>query len=819
MTTPQVQAHPASIDAYIRHGWSLVPIPPNSKGPTNVGWNLQENAVKSQAHLPPGYGIGLAHAYSGTMALDIDCWDTAVAMLGFCGVDLPTLYAAPDAVVIDSGRQGRGKLLYKMPPGLRLASKRVLANGKMIYELRCATASGLTVQDVLPPSIHPETRQPYRWAGHGHWERLPELPASILELWQNLIKVDQKRTLPAIDAITTSWAEVQSALDRISPDCSHEEWVQVGMALQYAGHVGDKSAEAFRLWDNWSKQSATKYPGDNAMIHRWNSFRSDKGQVVKLGTLFHVAKRYGWTRPPIDVSALFAGVDHQGVGKKSDVNITMSLRPPPPKCDIKLFPKVLAARAAEIAEGVGVDSLAPLWAGMAAVCGVADTRSRLTLVNGFQVPPLLWIMVIGNPAAKKSPATKPMFNVLTDIERDDLPNYGRRMLEYQLLDAQYEAALTQAEKYVTSAEGILDGINGQDVPDVPDRPVEPAPLTIVVEDITSQKLVQTAGHNQRGIICVMDEMASWAERMANPRSNSVEDKSHWTKAYEASTHKVGRMSSGLTFIENYAVAIFGNIQPQPLADAHKGMAKDGMLQRFIPIVLDDSANKVGNPVAEWMSCEPQYNQMLRAIYGLSTTNYTLSTDAYKAFREFQYWYEQVKRDETMLQASTHYLTALGKIEGLLGRLIFVFHLIEAPFETVVSVGIVNRCIELVKSYIIPSIRYVHNGDLGGASDLELWIADWLISNASDCEDGMITLADIRRSARRQIENLNPWVADRKIIDAMAALERHKWVIRIDDCSRENKGYAQWGINPSVTSLFADRADQIAAAKKRRGITD
>ena len=111
---PSVQQHPASVDAYIRHGWSLVPIPAGTKGPRTPGWNKKESALKSQNDLIPGFGIGLAHAYSSTMAFDIDNWDATVAQ----GIDLQALYDAPDAVVIESGKAGHGKLLYQMPFGL-----------------------------------------------------------------------------------------------------------------------------------------------------------------------------------------------------------------------------------------------------------------------------------------------------------------------------------------------------------------------------------------------------------------------------------------------------------------------------------------------------------------------------------------------------------------------------------------------------------------------------------------------------------------------------------------------------------------------------
>ena len=77
----QVIQHPASADVYISHGWGLCAIPPNTKGPRTPGWQHKENMVKSQADILPGHGMGLCHAYSGTMALDIDSWDVAAAAL------------------------------------------------------------------------------------------------------------------------------------------------------------------------------------------------------------------------------------------------------------------------------------------------------------------------------------------------------------------------------------------------------------------------------------------------------------------------------------------------------------------------------------------------------------------------------------------------------------------------------------------------------------------------------------------------------------------------------------------------------------------
>ena len=258
------------ISEYIDHGWSLVPIRPGAKGPRGtdaIGWNVRGNGPKRVEDVPAGYGVGLAHAYSGTMAFDIDHWFATSLQ----GIDLDGLYAADDAVIIDSGREGHGKLLYQMPFGLTLPSKQLHASNVLACEFRCATMEGLTVQDVLPPTIHPDTKQPYTWKGKGHWSRLPMIPIELLNIWYDLLKQDQKITV-TVDGVDASWDEIRDALRFITPDCSRDEWIHAGMALHWTGIQTYKPEEALSVWNEWSRPSA-KYPGEKAILGQWHSFR------------------------------------------------------------------------------------------------------------------------------------------------------------------------------------------------------------------------------------------------------------------------------------------------------------------------------------------------------------------------------------------------------------------------------------------------------------------------------------------------------------------------------------------------------------------
>lgn len=293
---------------YLAAGLSLVPITPGSKGPSGadaLGWNTRERCVFVPEQITPTMGYGLAHAYSiaPTMALDLDDMNAASALLAEADIDLEALLLATDAVGVSSGSPNHGKLLFRLPFGT-MPSKTVRNDGKMVLELRCSTAGGKTVQDCLPPTIHPGTLKPYKWVGHGDWRNIPMIPYELLAFWQGLIDQDGKRTIKVLGEIDASWSEIQAALFAIDPDCSREIWVSVLMALHYAGNVTEQLDEALHLANQWSMGGA-KYIGPDDVLGRWKSFKLDHPNPVTLGSLFHHAKLAGWRRPMPDVSELF----------------------------------------------------------------------------------------------------------------------------------------------------------------------------------------------------------------------------------------------------------------------------------------------------------------------------------------------------------------------------------------------------------------------------------------------------------------------------------------------------------------------------------
>lgn len=260
---------------YCHAGLVLVPIPAGLKSPVMKGWQERSRCISDPdtAAVLDG-NVGLAHAYSGTVCLDIDNMVLAAEYFSERGIDLSTWLNAPDAVGITSGREGRAKLLYRGPV---LPTFNLKKNG---FELRCGNGKNTTMQDVLPPSIHPDTGKPYEWGGHGHWSRIPEAPAELLALWESMIKPDTRIPREAREA-RVDLPELRKLVALHDADAGYDDWLRVGMALHHETRGSD---DGLALWDDWSS-NGDEYKGLQDLDSHWRSFRLDTANPVTVDSL------------------------------------------------------------------------------------------------------------------------------------------------------------------------------------------------------------------------------------------------------------------------------------------------------------------------------------------------------------------------------------------------------------------------------------------------------------------------------------------------------------------------------------------------------
>lgn len=273
---------------YIRAGWALCIIPRGSKDPHYAKWNERPIDLETAAGID---GAGLLHVQSQTCALDIDDLPAARLWLAERGVDVDALLQAPEAVRVSSGRPGRAKLLYRLKTPLRT----IKPHGSGV-ELRCANLQGRSVQDVLPPSIHPDTKRPYEWVyGEpllGDWSKLPPIPAALKAAWKALIDEAPPTPYtngPSAEPVDIALEKLHNWIVNQDPNMEYERWYKVGAKLH---HATQGAEEGLAIWDSWSAKATRKdkhghlvYKGIEDCRPHWVSFSSPPGKVV--ATLDH----------------------------------------------------------------------------------------------------------------------------------------------------------------------------------------------------------------------------------------------------------------------------------------------------------------------------------------------------------------------------------------------------------------------------------------------------------------------------------------------------------------------------------------------------
>lgn len=203
-----------------RFDFHLVPIEPNRKFPRTADWGNTaiNDADQADAYYTskPDWNMGVALGPSKMASLDIDCMQSFGFICDVFGIDLQELIA--NTPTIQGASKGL-RLMFKLPDGVKLPyhkmnwrskndptgdiHKRILSEARdatgerenrlraiakryanfCVFELR-ACGDGKQRQDVLPPSIHPDTGKPYKWITQPT-ENWPTMPDWLLAIWQN----------------------------------------------------------------------------------------------------------------------------------------------------------------------------------------------------------------------------------------------------------------------------------------------------------------------------------------------------------------------------------------------------------------------------------------------------------------------------------------------------------------------------------------------------------------------------------------------------------------------------------------------------------
>jgi len=613
-------------------------------------------------------------------------------------------------LIVNTGSGGGSKhLFFKVPKGLALLTK--LPDFKGIdFKSGAAFVVG-------PGSMHASgNRYEIAFGGPGDIDLAPQALLGML------VKPEHHRADIDGQTVDVSHRDLADMVTHISGYDDYENWIKVGMALHHAS-----DGTAFDVWDRWSQQSI-KYDAD-VMTKKWNSF-GDSSNPVTLGTLVHLAKKGGWKQPVTFVPNVeFVGPKEANGWPEPEMRFLGNRGIPAPILPLEnLVVYNLAAALRHVADAKGTPVDYVFAALLTSAAALLSNHVVASPKPGWDEPPVLWSMIVGEPSAGKSTAFDAIVAILKSIERE-LNAKERKLIEdWDEKDKVYQAALKKWQKDLEAA--VNDGDPPPQKPANPQSERRPKRSRLVVNDATIERLAEILGGQEIGMLQFRDELAGWLQSMTRYAQGSS-DRGFWLEAYGARPYSVDRMTRQVT-VDRLAICVLGGIQPDRMNTLLLGTDDDGLLARFMPIWPDPVPISEGSDEYD----DSLVRHVLVALHQLADGTVHVGRNepfrvrfheqAHKKLIELRQRLRKMEKDEEGLTKSF-----LGKVAGLTVRVSLVLAYINAAakggdFPIQISDKGFEAAQTFTMEYILPMVRRCYQ--LASVSNAEraarqiLWLA-------------------------------------------------------------------------------------------------
>lgn len=284
--------------------------------------------------------------------------------------------------------------------------------------------------------------------------------------------------------------------------------------------------------------------------------------------------------------------------------------------------------------------------------------------------PILWGAVVGDPSSGKGPgldiALHKFFKIASALRLKDEEAWQR-----------YDEDIKIHEKRMQ--QFINDSVKPGANPGRPIAPEKPPRERLWTDDVTKEVVAKLLTENPRGKIAILkDELASWFGGFdAYGNGKSDKDRPDWISFYESKERYIDRAMEGRSYhVPSWGGIILGGIQPEVLSRIQGKLGADGMLQRF-QIIVSRSKRQVPKRASDAEAVK-DWNRLLENLAALQPGAHPIILSAEAA----AYMDEQVAWIGESMQAGLipELTAALGKWEGLFGRLMITSHCIECAAQ-------------------------------------------------------------------------------------------------------------------------------------------
>jgi hypothetical protein len=271
--------------------WRFCKMDYATKCPRYSNW---QNSPFSLQSIPPTGNIGILTGpkSNGILAIDFDgyfAWNFWSNNIQYPISNLKT-------VTWTSGREARCQMAFNVPEELwpHIKTFKIVSPDKTEgLEFRWDGC-----QSVLPPSMHPDTKQPYFWVEPPSTTPIQDLPFEILEWMLDYSPIITDRDIildeVKIENLTlTLLEETESILLIIKqnePNLSYDDWIRITWAT--VSHIGTEAGLAVMqsLWPEQSKNeyrrlmkgfSISKSPTFGSLIYRSAKYKTTQRALIK----------------------------------------------------------------------------------------------------------------------------------------------------------------------------------------------------------------------------------------------------------------------------------------------------------------------------------------------------------------------------------------------------------------------------------------------------------------------------------------------------------------------------------------------------------
>jgi hypothetical protein len=327
----------------------------------------------------------------------------------------------------------------------------------------------------------------------------------------------------------------------------------------------------------------------------------------------------------------------------------------PPTLVRGLLPDIIERFAFDRGRAMGADMSGIAVSALAACAAAITDEIQLQVKKHdkeWRESARIWVANVGSVSAKKTPIMSAAVKPLRRIDA--------RMAKANAEESARYNRLAKEEKTKTEP---------------------PKQTRLMIQDTTIEAGQEILKDSPNGVLAYHDELTGWfgsMDKYSGRGRGSDKDRAFYLDAYNGMPYSVHRIGRGSIHIPNLSISMLGGIQPDPMRKVSEDSLDDGLLQRFLVIVLQPAT--VGFDEAP-SGVVDEYDTMISRLHGLrpqtagSTQIVNLRfDDGALAIRE------ELEKEHIELQnwdAINRKLAAhIGKYDGIFARLCVIWHCVE-----------------------------------------------------------------------------------------------------------------------------------------------